>query len=1091
MRMQLKSSSCVVLALLAAFSILAFNRSVVASVWNTNSGDYNTAGNWSGGVPNGASAIADFSQVDLVGDASIVLDTDVTLGQLLFGDTNLGSAGSWELRTNIAPIPIITFDNGANKPVIRVNTLTPTTFDDAFIGHSLAGTNGFSKVGAGIATLGTGTVNTITGGINIDEGTLRLRGAIPLGQSITLANGTTLDSSVSVRMTPIPANAINVASGATATFIASAGTVDFGSLNASGATLNLIAPVGNTLRANDNWATNGSPAAVNISGGGAFSFRSNGGGYAATSLQNTAVNLDGSLIWLRSSSGGNTISMGSLSGNSSAILSGGGQGGGTFATYLIGGLNTDTEFAGTIDTTSAPTPNSATDQGGVNLTKVGTGTLTLSGTLTYQPTGNGTVNRRGGITTVSAGTLKLTNTAAIPGGIVHGTVGNVLSTVNIASGATLDVSGFSGTYSTAPLQQIVGGGTVVGNFTHDEGVIRPANTISGTTASGTTPSVAASGPITFANNFTWSGGDYTYDTTLDPLTSTDRINVTGTATLTSGTITPNFPAGIPATGTYTVLNAGAISGAATNITISWPGRSADPVPFITGTSLQFNAPGISSASLVWTGANGTNPTFWDVETTVNWTGGSPPTFFQSDNVTFNDTASSFAVAIQAPVQPTSVTVNNSSNDYTISGTNGIGGAATFTKTGTAKLTMTTANSFTGAASIADSTVEIGAANGALGTGALTMTNAHLIIANTATAGLTNSSLASAGTSNTIEVNGAAVSPLSLPVLSGTADLTITSNTFIANVGKNVDIGAVSGFTGDLNLIGATDLDGVDPVTTVNTTVFRVNSSGSDLSTSAVSLTNGASLRDRATSVQTLSLGSLTGDATATLWGYQGGSGATARTWRIGDLNTSTTFAGVIQNGAGSASTTAATNIVKTGTGTLTLTGVNIYTGNTSVEAGTLSINNPYLADAADVLLTTGSVFNLNFGSLSTIDTIDELLFNGIGQATGTWGRIGSGAAHESAFFTGDGLLSVTTFTPPPTPTGDYDLDGDVDGRDFLVWQRGGSPTPLSAGDLAAWQANYGMPIPPLSAATSVPEPCAGMLAFGFGLALVGLRKRGR
>ncbi len=40
-------------------------------------------------------------------------------------------------------------------------------------------------------------------------------------------------------------------------------------------------------------------------------------------------------------------------------------------------------------------------------------------------------------------------------------------------------------------------------------------------------------------------------------------------------------------------------------------------------------------------------------------------------------------------------------------------------------------------------------------------------------------------------------------------------------------------------------------------------------------------------------------------------------------------------------------------------------------------------------------------------------------------------------------------------TGDFDLDNDVDGHDFLIWQRGGSPAPLSAGDLATWQANYG------------------------------------
>ncbi|MDZ4656098.1 MAG: hypothetical protein SH868_00825 [Bythopirellula sp.] len=51
--------------------------------------------------------------------------------------------------------------------------------------------------------------------------------------------------------------------------------------------------------------------------------------------------------------------------------------------------------------------------------------------------------------------------------------------------------------------------------------------------------------------------------------------------------------------------------------------------------------------------------------------------------------------------------------------------------------------------------------------------------------------------------------------------------------------------------------------------------------------------------------------------------------------------------------------------------------------------------------------------------------------------------------------------------GDFDSDGDVDGRDFLLWQRGGSPTPFSGADLATWQSNYGAP---LMAVTAVPEP---------------------
>jgi hypothetical protein len=69
------------------------------------------------------------------------------------------------------------------------------------------------------------------------------------------------------------------------------------------------------------------------------------------------------------------------------------------------------------------------------------------------------------------------------------------------------------------------------------------------------------------------------------------------------------------------------------------------------------------------------------------------------------------------------------------------------------------------------------------------------------------------------------------------------------------------------------------------------------------------------------------------------------------------------------------------------------------------------------------------------------------------------------------LISEVVDTIP----GDFDNDGDVDGRDFLVWQRGGSPNPLSAGDLAEWQAAYNGGA--LSAVVaSVPEPSAIWLA---------------
>lgn len=52
--------------------------------------------------------------------------------------------------------------------------------------------------------------------------------------------------------------------------------------------------------------------------------------------------------------------------------------------------------------------------------------------------------------------------------------------------------------------------------------------------------------------------------------------------------------------------------------------------------------------------------------------------------------------------------------------------------------------------------------------------------------------------------------------------------------------------------------------------------------------------------------------------------------------------------------------------------------------------------------------------------------------------------------------------------GDFDQDGDVDGRDFLVWQRN-----TSVGNLSDWKANYGQP--GSLASVTVPEPAAWII----------------
>jgi hypothetical protein len=68
--------------------------------------------------------------------------------------------------------------------------------------------------------------------------------------------------------------------------------------------------------------------------------------------------------------------------------------------------------------------------------------------------------------------------------------------------------------------------------------------------------------------------------------------------------------------------------------------------------------------------------------------------------------------------------------------------------------------------------------------------------------------------------------------------------------------------------------------------------------------------------------------------------------------------------------------------------------------------------------------------------------------------------------------------------GDFDFDGDVDGADYLIWQR--DP---SVGLLADWETNYGMTAPLAAASAAVPEPNSlALLSLGGLLALRTFRR---
>ena len=148
----------------------------------------------------------------------------------------------------------------------------------------------------------------------------------------------------------------------------------------------------------------------------------------------------------------------------------------------------------------------------------------------------------------------------------------------------------------------------------------------------------------------------------------------------------------------------------------------------------------STIDLVVTGAvtgdvtwNGASNSTWDVDGANNWEftfSGAPTHFFSGDTVTFDDTASTGTVNLVGSILPFNVEINNSSRDYTFSGT-GITGSTALQKFGTGTVTFTNNNTFTGSTMIGDGTVKLGNGTtpGTLGTGSIE-NNATLIIDHT-------------------------------------------------------------------------------------------------------------------------------------------------------------------------------------------------------------------------------------------------------------------------------------------------------------------------------------------------------------------------
>ena len=741
----------------------------------------------------------------------------------------------------------VTFDDtGSASPAINLNsTVAPgSVVFNANQSYTIGGTGGISGAGAwtksGAGTLTVNNANGFTGPINFNGGTIQLNNGGTVGTGPIIFQGGTLVNNWASGSQPGIGNAIIVTNNSTATINLGSRIALSGAISGSG-TLNLIAQ--STVARDDlDGSAVGFTGTVNLTGTGQLRARSNGGVFSGFPSATTVMNWPVSLGFY-DNSGGNTYSFGALAGtNTGAVL---------YLSYAgaptlnVGALNLSTSFAGQF-------------QNSINLVKVGTGTLTLSGGSSHT-----------GATTVSAGAL-----------LVTGSISNSL--VTVANGGALSGTGY------------LGGGLAVqagGNIL--PGVLN-----------------GQAGTLTVSNNLTLAAPNLFFDLSSSPAGANDRIVMQGGSLNMSGVNNYIFYPinGYYGAGTYDLIDGATNSTAWSAVTQNIPLNTRQTFNlFRSGAGgnpsyVRLTVTG-NSSSLVWQGTNGNN---WDNATT-NWLSGSgADKYFNLDLVQFDDTSTNGSVNIIGTVQPATVVVTNAVINYTIGG-GVLAGFTSLTKNGPGMLTLNSSNSYSGGTLVNGGSLQFVNNYFAGGTGPITLNGGTLFLN-----GIGTGTPVSCAGSNTFQTYG---QPYAGFNLAGSGWLNLN----IGGGGVFSPGGDWSGFAGTLYFV-------------IGNWIRELNTVSFGSSNAVWNFGSNGGLYNKYGGA-TIYLGALFGGPGAGLSGATTAT-ATLTTYVVGGVNTNSIFNGTISDGGA-----AATALVFNGPGTLTLAGADTFTGGTTVNAGSLIVNN--------------------------------------------------------------------------------------------------------------------------------------------------------
>ncbi|MEB0173906.1 autotransporter-associated beta strand repeat-containing protein, partial [Undibacterium sp. CCC1.1] len=879
--------------------------------------------------------------------------------------------------------------------------------DTATVANAISGSGAVLQNGSGVTVLS--AANTYSGATLLNQGTLRadIINAFGTNSALSANAGTTLDLAAYNQNIGSLAGSGNVSnSGASSALLNTgnnnasstfAGTISDGS---GGVALTKSGSGTQTLSGSNTYSGNTTIAAGTLAAGALNSLSSSS---ALSTVAGATLNV-----------GGYNQSIAALSGSGGIVT----NGGLTAAVLTTGTNNASSTYAGTIQNGS----------GALGLTKVGSGTQTLTAANSYS-----------GVTSINAGTLQI-GTGSSSGSLGSGAVINNASLIfNRSDSITLN-NNISGTGS---LTQN-GSGTLIlaaansytGATTLSRGVLSAAISNAFASSSGLTTNTAGSFDLAGFNqaiaSLNGSGGTVTNSSSTAAVLSTGSANGTDNfagvisdgvgqvslSKLGSGTQT------LSGSNTYsgsTAISAGTLAAAATN-TLS----SNSALNIASGAILDLGGFNQSVAALAGSGGSVTNN---GLVAAVLTSGA-------------NNAASNFAGILQDGTASLALT-KTGTGTLTLSGSSTYSGTTTITAGTLAAATNNAWSSNSAVSTVAGATLDLGGFNqtiaslvgsggsvtnsGATGA-ALTMggdnssgTFAGILQDGSATTGLTKAgrgSLTLSGNntySGATTLNHGSLIAGVVNALGNNSALQTASGTTLDLGGYHQTLGSLSGTGGTVTNSGAasvvltsggnntasqfagdiTDGTGTIALTKVGSATLSLSGtntysgattiSGGTLAAAAVNAFSNNSVVSTAAGA-TLDLGGFN-QTIAALSGSAGtvtNSGASAAVLNTGGNNSSGSFAGTIKDGAASLA------LLKTGSGTLSLSAANTYSGGTTIQDGTLNLDFSAVGAPASNILAAGSALTLQNGTLVVTGRAGQN--NGVIQSlSGTVNNSGSDA----------------------------------------------------------------------------------------------------